>query len=404
MTAPAAGDASSPATQPDVREHARRVGTPIPHVYVHLPFCANKCPYCDFNSHAGRDGEQGRYGDALRAEAERWQGLVDARTIFVGGGTPTHGDSAQIERTLGGVVEALDMREVDEFTVEANPGSLSRDKVRALRRVGVNRVSLGVQSFSDARLQTLGRIHNASDAVRGIELLREGGIPRFSLDLMLAVPGQSLAEQVRDVRRALDLEPEHISAYVLTYEPGTAFYRALQEGRHAHPEAERELAHLHAVCEVLGEAGYTRYEISNFALDDAVCHHNLAYWRSADWLGLGAGAHAHVDGLRWKNVDDPAGYAVAVEAGEAPEAWREQVDAETRAFEMLMMGLRLPGEGIDLASVARRSGFDAPKAWAARIDEHVTAGFLTSEDGRVRLTPRGLDVANAIIATFVPEG
>lgn len=403
MTTPAAGDAPSPATQPDVRDHARGCGTPIPHVYVHLPFCANKCPYCDFNSHAGRDGEQARYGDALALEAQRWKGLVDARTVFVGGGTPTHGDSAQIERTLGGVVEALDMHNVDEFTVEANPGSLSREKVRALRRVGVNRVSLGVQSFSDARLQTLGRIHNASDAVRGIELLREGGIPRFSLDLMLAVPGQSLAEQVRDVRRALDLEPEHISAYVLTYEPGTAFYRALQEGRHAHPEAERELAHLHAVCDVLGEAGYTRYEISNFARGEAVCLHNLAYWRSADWLGLGAGAHAHVDGLRWKNIDDPAAYARAVESGAAPEAWREQVDAETRAFEMLMMGLRLPGEGVDLGHVARQSGFDVGEAWAAPIEEHASGGFIAREGDRVCLTSRGLDVANAVIATFVPE-
>jgi len=277
------------------------IARPIHHAYVHFPFCARKCPYCDFNSHAGRDGETDAYIEALLAEAEAYAHCARPRTLFVGGGTPTHCDAAQLERYLDGLRRTLGDEELVEFTVEANPGSVDVDKVRAMRRAGVNRVSLGAQSFDEAHLKSLGRIHAAEDTLRSADILRDGGMEHLSLDLILAVPRQTLAEQARDLEQVIAIDPEHVSAYILTYEPDTVFTRAMEAGRLPAPVDERDLAHLHMACAHLEAAGYARYEISNFARPGAESLHNLAYWRNADWLGLGAGAHAHVAGRRWKS-------------------------------------------------------------------------------------------------------
>ncbi len=371
------------------------------HLYVHFPFCARKCPYCDFNSHAGRDDLIDRYIDALVLELERWAGQVRPRTIFVGGGTPTHGDASALERYIDAVRDAFDAAALEEFTIEANPGSLDRAKVRALVRAGVNRVSLGVQSFDDRLLEMLGRVHNAADAVRGVEILRAGGIERLSVDLILATPGQSLADQERDVARAIDLDPEHVSAYVLTFEEGTAFTRLMEEGRMPAPEAERDLAHLHVVCERLAAAGYERYEISNFARGGRVCLHNLAYWRNANWLGVGAGAHSHRDGRRWKNVDDPAAYAAALERSDAPLDWEEHVPPPSQLFESLMMGLRL-ADGVDVNELSSRHGIDVRTTYEDVIREHVAGGRAVLDGSRLFLTEGGLDLANRVIRDFVP--
>jgi oxygen-independent coproporphyrinogen-3 oxidase len=382
----------------DARE-AVPLDQPIEHLYVHLPFCARKCPYCDFNSHAGRDDEQPAYFDALLEEARRWAPHLRPRTIFVGGGTPTHGSASVLAHLFEGLQDALELEAVEEFTVEANPGSLDRSKIRLLKASGVNRMSIGVQSFDDARLEALGRIHTAADAVRSVELLREGGMPRFSLDLMLAVPGQDLAGQSRDLARALDLGPEHVSAYVLTFEEGTAFTRLMNEGRMAAPDADRELAHLQMTCARLGDAGYERYEISNFARPGAESQHNLAYWRNANWIGLGAGAHSHAHGLRWKNLDDPAAYTSRVRSGEAPEAWRERPDAAGRTNEFLLMGLRL-AEGVDLARIASITGCDVQAARASQIGMLLEEGLVVASGTRLALTTRGFDLANEVIRTL----
>jgi oxygen-independent coproporphyrinogen-3 oxidase len=374
----------------------------VDHVYVHVPFCASKCPYCDFNSHAGRDDEADPYLDALREEARRRVAGTRPRTLFVGGGTPTHLDAGRLERYLGGLREVLGAGDVAEFTVECNPGSLNRAKVRALRSAGVNRVSLGVQSFHDRHLKTLGRIHGAADAVRSVELLREGGIPRISVDLILAVPGQTIAEQERDVARAVDLDPEHVSAYVLTFEEGTAFARMLADGRFEAPEEERELLHLHAVGARLAEAGYRRYEISNFARPGAECAHNVAYWQSADWIGLGAGAHSHRGRVRWKNVDDPAEYTTRMRASGDAVEWREEGTPRVALFETLMMGLRLV-EGIEIDRVRRLTGLDPVTVHGEILQRHVAEGLLTEEDGRLRLTARGLDLASYVVRSLLPE-
>ena len=377
-------------------------GGPYRHVYVHFPFCARKCPYCDFNSHARREGETDAYIDALLLEATRWADVAAPETIFVGGGTPTHCDASQLERYLSGLVAILGSERLVELTVEANPGSLTAEKVAALRRAGTHRVSMGAQSFVDRHLEALGRIHGAEDTARSVAMLREGGVPRVSLDLILAVPDQTLEEQAFDVQRAIELRPDHISAYVLTYEEGTVFTKRMRQGHLPPPRPSRELRHLHLVCERLAPAGYRRYEISNFARPGEESLHNLAYWRNVEWLGLGAGAHSHGAGRRWKNVDDPAGYATAVQAGRAPTEWTEDVGDALRLFESLMMGLRLV-EGVDLDLLEARHGIDVRVEHGALLEQLEAEKLLRVAGSRLVLTTRGLDVANAVIATFYPD-
>ncbi len=386
-----------PVTAPPVGDLAS-----VEHLYVHVPFCANKCPYCDFNSHAGRDREIGAYVDALLAEAaQRATGLAP-RTIFVGGGTPTHPDAATLDRMLDGILGRLDTSRLDEVTVEANPGTFTPEKIRALTRNRVDRVSLGVQSFDDRRLKVLGRIHDSKDAVRSVAMLRDGGVARISLDLILATPGQTLGEQQRDVARAIALEPEHVSTYVLTFEEGTAYTRMLREGTLPRPSDDRDLVHLDAACAQLADAGYRRYEVSNHARPGAACRHNLGYWRNREWLGLGAGAHSHVAGRRWKNHDDPAAYAAAVVRDGAAEAWSESPDAASGVLESLMMGLRLLDEGVDLVELSARHGLDVRAMHGDALARHVEAGRLVLDGARLRCTPAGVRVLNAVLVDFVP--
>jgi oxygen-independent coproporphyrinogen-3 oxidase len=374
----------------------------IDHLYVHVPFCARKCPYCDFNSHAGRDGEIDLYLDALLAEARIHAAGLRPRTIFVGGGTPTHPNEAQLDRYLGGLASILDLSALEEFTVEANPGTFTPGKIRALTRNGVDRVSLGVQSFDDRRLKVLGRIHDAGDAVRSVAMLREGGVERVSLDLILSTPGQSFGEQRRDVARAIALSPEHVSTYVLTFEEGTAFTKALAEKRLPRPDDDRDLQHLNEACAQLKDAGYRRYEVSNHAREGEESRHNLGYWRNREWLGLGAGAHSHVGGARWKNEDDPAGYAKAIAKSGGARVYEERVDPRSALFESLMMGLRLLDEGVDLAELAARHGIDPRVEHAEPIERHIADGTLIREGDRLRASARGIDVLNHVLVDFVP--
>jgi oxygen-independent coproporphyrinogen-3 oxidase len=374
----------------------------VPHVYAHFPFCARKCPYCDFNSHAGREAETEAYVAALLREAEALGAGTNPRTLFVGGGTPTHAPPAVLARYLGGLRALLGDARLEEFTVEANPGSLTEAKVAALVDAGVDRVSLGAQSFDDRHLATLGRIHGADDTVRGVEALRAGGVRRLSVDLILAIPGQTLDEQARDADRAVALDPEHVSAYVLTFEEGTAFTRWMREGRLPAPDDDRDLAHQHLACERFAAAGYRRYEVSNHARPGAECRHNLGYWRDAEWLALGAGAHGHVGRRRWKNVSDPALYARRVAEGGSAVDWVEAATPEVALFEAMMMGLRLV-EGVDLEDLAVRTGIDARERFAAEIARHERDGLLRVEGPRLAPTARGLDLASFVARSFLPD-
>ena len=379
-----------------VQTLAARASGPLEHLYVHMPFCQQLCPYCDFNSYAGRDAEIDPYLGALAAELASWAPYLRLRTIFVGGGTPTHGAARQLVTLLGILQPLAAVPTLEEWTVEANPGTLDLAKVRALVAAGVTRVSLGAQSFVPRHLETLGRAHGPADTVRSVEILRQGGLAHLSVDLILAIPGQTLGEQEADVRRALDLSPEHVSAYVLTYEEGTAFTRQWNEGRLPGPDADREHAHLAATAALLEAAGLARYEVSNFARPGAESRHNLAYWRNADWVAVGAGAHGHVGGRRWRDEDDPSRYVARIRAGGAAAAFEEDVPADGRAFEHLLMGLRL-ADGVGLATIHQRTGVDVRATRGRAIEELVREGLLRDQGPRLVATPRGRDVLDAVV-------
>jgi oxygen-independent coproporphyrinogen III oxidase len=363
----------------------------IRHLYVHTPFCAKICPYCAFYVHQGGAAAQREFIAALRAE---WQRARDEfplvpETIYFGGGTP----SILSAELFAALTEELS-REPDslprEFTLEVNPATVTPEKAAAWRAAGVNRISLGAQSFDAEMLKILGRQHVPSDIAETCALLRGHGFENINIDLMFALPGQSETKWEETLRAALACAPQHISAYALTYEEDTPFFEKLRRGEYRQNEA-REIAMFERTRKVLGAAGLVDYEISNFARPGFESRHNLAYWRGADYLGLGPSACSTIGGLRWRNASNTRAYAERVARGESVRGEMETLDPATRAKERIMFGLRMR-EGVARAEF----GGDA-----ARLRELAAHGLAFEVEGRVRLTPRGQLVADSVAGMFV---
>ena len=347
----------------------------VRHLYVHLPFCAHRCGYCDFVTAVGRPGEHGGYVDAVRAELELERDCLDERieTVFVGGGTPTFTEHAALERLLHGLPAA------EEVTVEANPETVTSDVAELLSRNGVNRVSLGAQTFNTALLDVLERRARPADVRRAFQRLRHAGLDNLSLDLLYGIPGQSAADLDRDLDAALALEPEHLSCYELEAKPGTRFTHAYADelGR----QAEAMEGYFERVVERLVGAGYRWYETANFARPGREARHNLAYWRGRDYLGVGVGAVSTVAGERRRNTPRLAAYVRALADGRPPPRELEPIDAETAARERLILGLRLD-RPVDLGEL--------DGAWDPSGVERLERLGLARRDGeRLALTPRG---------------
>ena len=316
-----------------------------PHLYVHLPFCAHRCGYCDFVTAVGRRGDHARYVDALVSELELERGLLapGLETIFLGGGTPTFTEPAALERLLAGLPDAV------EVTVEANPETVTSELAALLRRNRVNRVSLGAQSFQPGLLEVLERVAGPDDVRRAVYLLRDAEFDNISLDLIYGIPGQSASEVERDLAEALALEPEHVSAYELEAKPGTRFTHA--HGAELARQAESMESYFELVVETLTRAGYRWYETANFcrtepddgpgATRDLRSRHNLGYWLGHDYLGLGVGAVSTIENRRWRNAPSIRGYLEALEAGRRPPREPEELSDEVRETERVMLGLRL---------------------------------------------------------------
>jgi len=319
----------------------------VRHLYVHLPFCAHRCGYCDFVTAVGREGEHGAYVSALLAELELEQRCLaePLETIFLGGGTPTFTALSELRRLLDALPEAA------EVTVEANPETVTSELARALRDAGVNRVSLGAQSFQPALLQVLERLAGPDAVRRAFHTLRDVGYDNISLDLLYGIPGQSAADLDADLAEALTLAPEHISYYELEAKPNTRFIHA--HGGELESQAEAMETYFEQVVETLTGAGYRWYETANFCFEpastgsgraggrDLRAQHNLGYWRASDYLGIGIGAVTTVDGVRWRNLPGLREYRAALERAAAPPREIEPLDDATRAREKLLLGLRL---------------------------------------------------------------
>jgi oxygen-independent coproporphyrinogen-3 oxidase len=384
----------------------------MPGLYVHIPFCVRKCVYCDFYSLPTAQGplarrvtaaDQPDQPDFLRALERELESLPDEfrpETVFLGGGTPTELSLADLRELLNLLHRHVDLGAVREWTCESNPGTLAEAKVEVLLSAGVNRLSLGVQSFDPATLEFLGRIHSADEAREGFRLLRGMGVRNLNLDLIYGVPGSSRDAVARDLDALLELGPDHAACYCLIFEDGTPLNDLRNRGFVKEVDDDTELDQYNLVRDRLCSAGYEHYEISNFARPGFRCAHNLLYWGAGEYLGVGPSAHSHWRGVRSGNVRDLAAYTRRLLGGHDARAFREQLDPEAKARETLVMALRRL-DGITAGEFRATTGFAYEELCREQLPWLRGEGLLDDAGGRLRLTERGLFVSDAIFAELV---
>jgi oxygen-independent coproporphyrinogen-3 oxidase len=382
-------------------------------LYLHVPFCGQKCPYCDFNTYATPKVPESEYVDALLKDVRFY--AVDPRfvgrkisSIFWGGGTPSLLSPKAIAAVHEEAERLFGIERGAEVTLEANPSEPSKERYLGYRDAGVNRVSFGVQSFAPKRLTLLGRDHSGEDARRAVNLCVEAGITNVSVDIIFGVSEQTLADLEFDLEVASALPIQHISTYALTIEPGTPFFQRQERGLLRMPDDELVASMLTFIPDYLSGRGFSRYEISNYTRDDARSRHNEAYWTGRDYLGLGAGAHSYVGcydgerrvgGTRWSTLALPASYMGAAGAS-ASVAWREDLSAESQQFEFFYLGLRRT-VGVSLGDFERFFGVAARSLYGEALRELADEGFLREEGPHVALTPSGIAVADSIYERFL---
>lgn len=362
------------------------------HLYFHIPFCPKLCPYCSFYVEVGAKQKTAAFLDALLREVEIAKAKYELRprTLYFGGGTPSALTVAQLEHLLGGLRARLDLSALEEWELEANPATIRPDKARLLHDLGVTRLSLGVQSWHDSLLKTLGRTHNAAQAEATFGILRDAGFANLNIDLMFGVPGQTLAQWQATLAKTIALGPEHISCYGLTYEEDTEYFRKLTGGEYRQ-DVNFDADLFETTMDTLTAAGYAHYEISNYARPGHESRHNLAYWRGADYLGFGPSAFSTVGLERWQNVADTAEFTRRILAGKSATGFCEQLSPETRAGERAAFGMRM-SEGVPLKDLTR---------WTTALAEFRELGFIEERAGRAVLTRRGRLMADAVAEAFV---
>jgi oxygen-independent coproporphyrinogen-3 oxidase len=357
-------------------------------LYVHVPFCFTRCGYCDFNAYAGLDHLASRYVDSLEAEAglwaEDWRG-ERFHSVFLGGGTPTTLDQADLVHLLVGLRGRFDVESRAEVTIEANPDTVDAAKLAALLEAGYTRLSMGAQSFDQRVLDALERVHRPASVRRAFAAARAAGHTNVNLDLIYGANGETLPTWRRTLKETIALRPEHVSAYALTIEPATPLGRKVQAGLVPGPEPDLQADMFELACELLGQAGYGHYEVSNWALSGFECRHNLGYWRKQPYLGLGAGAHSYRDGRRWWNLRPPTEYLNAVEHGLRPVGGEERLTPQDERLEEIFLKLRIL-EGVSVTSVAGdvASGF-------------LKQGLLRRRNGHLVPTERGMLLLNELV-------
>jgi oxygen-independent coproporphyrinogen-3 oxidase len=386
-----------PGKKENVQRPTSNVERPTPenavaHIYVHIPFCARICPYCAFYKERADSSQTQRFCEALLRELDGARGgkSLVPETIFIGGGTPTALTTAQLEFLLGGFRERLDLSTLREWTVEANPGSVSLRKAHVLRNGGVNRISLGVQSWNDGLLKLLGREHNAAQAEASFHLLREAGFENLNIDLMFGLPGQTLAQWEETLRKTIVLGPEHISTYCLTYEEDTEFFVRQQRGEFRE-DSDSDARFLKSAMQMLESAGFEHYEISNYARSGYASLHNQSYWAGEDYLGLGPSAFSTVGLSRSQNVMDYRVYADRIFAADSTVNSIESLTDEMKRAERIALSLRTR-RGVPSAELKR---------WPNECREFEELGLLREVDGNFVLTPRGKLLADSVAEAFL---
>lgn len=362
----------------------------IEHLYIHIPFCPNICPYCAFyKESAGRERVE-KFLDALLVEASRWASSLQPKTIFLGGGTPSALSIPQFEKLLDGLRSSLDLSRLKEWTIEMNPATVAADKARLLRDAGINRVSMGVQSWDDAVLKSLGRTHDAERAEESFHLLREAGFENLSIDLIFGVPGQSLESWRASLERSIALSPEHLSAYGLTYEEDTEFFLKLGRGEMA-PNEGLEADQFEMTAQMLEGSGFLQYEVSNYSRLGQESLHNTAYWMGSDYLGLGPSAFSTVGEKRWRNIRETGVYSESTLDGKTAIDFEEEVSVELKNREKAAFGMRTL-QGLPV--------IDA-KPWEKELSIARNDGLLFISKDRWLLTAKGRLLADTVSEIFV---
>ncbi len=381
--------------------HFDAAGTSL---YVHVPFCVVKCGYCDFNSYVVEDrGVHDRFLAALDRELEMsWPGGAPV-SVFIGGGTPSLLDPARLERLFEIVGRHVDLRCVDEVSMEANPESLTAEKASIARSHGVSRLSIGVQSFHAHHLRFLDRAHTGERAAAAFASAREAGFDDISVDLMFGLPGETAAEWRQDLERAIGLQPDHVSAYNLTFEPGTRLHRDMQRGDVAPNDQEIDREMFCTTRDLLAAAGFHAYEISNFAGRGGPCRHNDHYWLQGDYVGVGPGASSHRLGVRTSNARPIEAWAGRVLEGLPAASSAETLHPRQRAAEALWLGIRR-AEGVDLEALERRLDLPVRRLFDAAVQRQSAAGLVELEGTRLRLTSAGLLMADRVGSDYLAIG
>ena len=371
-------------------------------LYVHVPFCTSKCGYCDFYSIPAAGADVTGLMDRLLVELDQRLAGKPApiTTVFVGGGTPTVLPIGELDRLMSALAPVAAASTCTEFTVEANPATLTTDNAHLLASAGVDRLSLGGQSFHATELACLGRRHRPENIASSMEVARRAGIGRLNLDLIFGIPGQTMASWIDTLDRALDLPVEHLAVYALTYEDGTPLAKQRACGQVVPCDEQIEADLYLMAIERLSTSGFKQYEISNFAKPGGRCRHNLIYWRNEPYIGVGPSAAGYVGGVRYRNAPDVAQYVKMIDETGDAAVETERIEGKRLAAEMAMLQLRLV-EGIDLAGFAARTGSDAVQAFAPAIAQYEAMGLLTVTPTHVALTQRGRCVADTIIADFM---
>jgi oxygen-independent coproporphyrinogen III oxidase len=379
---------------------------PIPGLYVHVPFCFHKCHYCDFYSITRQSPQRmEKFVERILQEARMWTAdsphpIPRPRTVFIGGGTPSLLPLPNMLQLIVGLREIFDFSNLEEWTIEANPATVSPDYCRSLRKAGVDRLSFGAQSFNPSELQILERHHNPKDVPESIQMARDAGFERLNVDLIYAIPGQSLQSWSQTLESAIALQTNHLSCYGLTYESNTPIAVKKRLNLLQSVEESIELQMLHHTRQRLMAVGYHPYEISNYSTPGQECRHNLLYWHGEDYIGLGPSAASHVQGTRWKNRPHLGEWEQAIDAGHLPAADVETLSAEQRAGELAWLMLRM-GKGLNFNDFAVRSGFDAKIVYSKTIQRLTDTGLLLADSQGVRLSETGINVADSIASEFI---
>ena len=363
-------------------------------LYIHIPFCIRKCAYCDFVSFPDMEARFDAYLDALISEMQEYRGTA-ADTVFIGGGTPTALGARQLSRLFAAVRDNFDIAAGAEFTIEANPGTVTDEKINAMLSGGVNRASIGVQSFNDTELRAIGRIHDAKTAYNTVISLDKAGFSNISIDLMASLPYQTVGSLESTLDTAVSLPVKHISVYSLIIEDDTPIKKKYEDSSYTMPDEDEDREMYRYTAERLKKNGFFRYEISNYSKSGYESRHNLKYWNCDEYIGVGLAAHSYVNGIRYYNTSDMEKYL-----GGICRAGEERLTDEDKRGEFMMLGLRKTS-GVSAAEFKRRFEAELEAVYGDIIKRYTTLGVLAYTNGSLRLTERGLDVANTVMCEFL---